>query len=425
MFTSYFSVKSRVAFSCAFITVMVYPNGYDNRYFPFTSEWNSPRTTCEPSHFYTSAAMYVANKAFQDDEDDTTIPEIFGVFDEQKFARAYAIEKNLATTPIEDAVIAGNLPVNTELVDLPWYLEGKIEGQAINFHYEQHLFNNFAFGISGAYMHIFSRQLFSPSIKLLERFNAAQLLELDRIRRMMQDGLGIQAPEWSGSSFSDIDMYIRYGHVWDYVLKNKRIDAGVRFGALIPSGLKRYLPNPASVPFGGNGIAGLYGAFDAEFELKEDWRVGFLFRFSQRFSKIQEQRLPRALEQPLYAATVAKADIKPGMTLIFSPYARIDGLQDGLGLQVRYTLVHHEGDFIRDTMAATRMPPATLRVLNRAQEWQAEVVSATLLYDFAAVRNEGSFSPTIIITWDIPVKIASAQRVSATNRLSCGFNVTF
>lgn len=426
MFTRHFGLQLTIGLFTLSNVLVLYPSGYDNRFFPFTSEWSCPRTTCKPSSFFSSLAIYTSNDAFQDDDKDIGIPEIWGKYDQQKLTKALVLNTD-CSNPISDAITGSGLPANSDMVDLPWRIDGKIEGQAINFHYEQRIFKYVSVGFSGALMHIFSRHLFEPAEDLLRRFGTTpvQLELLDQIRRNTQEKFGLEAPKWSARGLSDIDLYVRLGNVWNYVLKNKRIDAGIRFGVLIPSGKKRDPKNPASIPFGGDGHTGLYFALDSEFELKEDWTIGFLLRFSERFSKTKPVRMPLAFEHPLYAAVLDDAKVNPGSTLIFSPYFRLDSIRDGLGVQMRYTLVSHTSDFTKDSKLATRMPEVRLRDVNKKSSWDAEVLSATILYDFNAVHGEYRLCPTIELTWDVPLKLLTAKGVSKTNRVSFGFCVTF
>ena len=66
---------------------------------------------------------------------------------------------------------------------------------------------------------------------------------------------------------------------------------------IIPTGVKRNIDKPASVPFGGNGYWGAYISGDAEFEVKEDWKIGLLLRMSKRFSQtvLNVCRLPTSV----------------------------------------------------------------------------------------------------------------------------------
>ena len=83
---------------------------------------------------------------------------------------------------------------------------------------------------------------------------------------------------------------------------------------------------------------GVYVAGDVEIELKEDWIVGLYVRFNQRFEKTVQERLPIANEQQLYAATQGAVRIDPGFTSVVAPYAILNGIREGLGIQAQYTL---------------------------------------------------------------------------------------
>ncbi|GAI85308.1 unnamed protein product, partial [marine sediment metagenome] len=100
---------------------------------------------------------------------------------------------------------------------------------------------------------------------------------LDEIRRQMFDDLSLDAQATDRASVGDVDLYFRVGNAWDYTLKFKRVDAGLRVGVLLPAATRRNLNSPASVPFGGKSHYGVYVAGDVELELKDDIKVGLFF----------------------------------------------------------------------------------------------------------------------------------------------------
>jgi hypothetical protein len=391
----------------------------DNRFFYISPEWYFSRTSCERSAIAPYLSLYTANGAYQEDDTGIGIPEIFGSFDQQKLNSAI-VEKD-GINFIQQAITDGMLPQTIEKVPLPWSIDGKIEGQGVNFFYEQYLFRYFSLGFTTAFMHVFSRQNFFSKDDVVNRLNPTQLQSLDVVRRNMFKQLGLESSKWSATGLSDIDVYARCGNVWDYVLKCRKIDAGIRFGVLIPTGVKRDPRNPASIPFGGNGHTGLYLNVDAEFELKEDLKVGFFFRYIGRLPRNTSMRIPIAGEQPLFAALLTNVRVHVGETLIFSPYIEMDGLRDGFGIAARYIFVWHEEDSIKTLEGGTAGLRGFFGQLRKTTGWTGERVTAKFFYDFSAVGEPRRFAPEVALIWDVPVKFWAAEGVSKTNRISLGF----
>lgn len=390
---------------------------YDNRYFPWYLRTFS-RTVCKPSNMVGDLFLLTANDAFLDNDDSGGIPEIWGKYDLTKLANALVKMGNsnpFIGTQFEQYI-------NQEL---PFKVKGKIEGQGVAFNWNQYVTDNVSIGASWFAMHVFSRMRFrfdSLSIGL----DSDQLIMLDALRRSIQNSLGLYAPKFSRAGFSDIDLYVRFGNLWNYSRKFRRIDAGGRLGLYIPTGLTREVNNPASLPFGGNGHWGVYAQTDLEFELKEDWKVGLWLRLIKRFERTKHgYRLPVADEQALFAALLTDALVDPGITFVFSPYVLFEDLRDGLGIQAKYTAVIHEEDSISDPRIVLTGPPPTLKKLNDLTQWRAEYLTLNVFYDFARVRWAKYFAPIVSLMWDIPIQLLIAERVSKTNRISLGVSFSF
>ncbi len=217
---------------------------FDNRWFPLYP-WTYSRTKCKPSVFIGAPFIMTANEAAVDDDECDGIPEVWGKYDLNKLA---------------NGIVASGRPhpfIGTQFDqfigrDIPFKLDGKIEAQGVGFAIEQALTDHISVGGSWYAMHVFSRIHFALADNTLG-LTSEQIAELDKLRRAMQESIGLEAPKFSRSGMSDIDLYIRLGNIWEYTYKFKRIDAGLRAGVLIPSGVTREVNNPASLPFGGNG----------------------------------------------------------------------------------------------------------------------------------------------------------------------------
>jgi hypothetical protein len=390
---------------------------YDNRYFPLLGPY-FPRTPEKPSALLSDVFIMLGHEAFLNSDKSVGIPEILGSYDQNNLANAMVLLGfPNPLSPDFDTLIGK--PIN-------WRMRGKIETEGIAFSYNQQVTEHISFGISWFFMHLFSRIDF-----FMEKLTQAdlgltddELNHLDAIRRQMQQQLGFQAPTWQAAGISDFDMYVRCGKMWEYFLKFKRIDAGVRLGALLPSGVRRQLNNPASIPFGGDGLWGIYLAGDVEFELKEDWKVGLWLRMNQRFGQRLHRRIPIAGEQQLFGAVQGPVFIDAGPSFIVSPYVRLEDLRDGLGLHIQYTVIDHLDDVWKDDRMVP-VPQAMFRPVFKFSEWVAEYITLTIFYDFARVRQEYCSAPIVSFRWDMPVAFFAAEGVSKTNRIALGIVFTF
>ena len=385
---------------------------YDNRFFPLYSRTYS-RTPLKPSNFIPDAFIMTANDAALNNDESIGIPEIFGKYDLNNLANAIVALGR--TNPFQGTQFEPLIGMN-----IIYNMKGKLEAQGAAFEYNQYLTDNVSFGFNFFAMHVFSRinfELAEPSVLGL---TPEQVIALDRLRRGMQQSIWLEAPKFSRVGFSDIDFYFRFGNLWEYTYKFRRIDAGFRLGGMIPTGLTREVNNPASVPFGGNGHWGVYGALDIEFEVKEDWKVGFYGRINKRFEKKKQDRLTLAGEQPLFGALLAPASIDPGINIVAAPYFRIEDIRDGFGIQAKYTYVNHFDDLITDARFGSREPQTQLGPLNDVTDWSSEYLTLNLFYDFARVRVGKTYAPIFSFMWDIPIQFFGTERVSKTQRVSLG-----
>lgn len=404
---------------------------YDNRFFPwirrtFSRYCLQRDSRCSPclrqtSFLFGDLFITTANSAFAkgDDKDETGLYEMFGNYDEGNMEAA--IVKLGLPNPFDTTGL-----MRFKGQEILWRMDGKIASEGFALQYDQHIWRYFSCGFTCFVMHLFAKNDFFLAAKTISNLmiTPEEQLRLDQARRAMNEEVGLEAPTFSSTGFSDIDFYLRMGTIWDYLYKLKRIDAGISLGVMFPSGFKRDILNPASIPFGGDGFWGVYVAGDVEIELKEDWIVGLYVRFNQRFERTIQERLPIANEQQLYAATQGAVQIDPGFTSVISPYVILNGIRDGLGIQGQYTLIFHENDVWKQIQQPNQLP-ATLTQVTKRSRWNAEYMTVNLFYDFSKVRDPYEYPPIVSFKWDIPVKLVCAKRASKTNRVSLGIGLNY
>ena len=397
-----------VFFIGAFVSQTVVAMSFDNRFIPLLQR---PRLTVNGSRSEVAGEIFVttASNAFNELQQDIPLAEIFGKFDQAELAKGIAALGNPNPLPSEFQIMS----------KIPWEVSGKRQAQGVTFRWDQSIMEWLSTGISLYFMRVESRYLFKldavntePHISL----KPGDAVLLDDSRRSMLQEIGICEGTVTQHGFGDIDWYVRFGNMWEYALRFRRIDAGARVGLLIPSGLCRKESEPASIPFGGNGHWGLYGEIDALFELKEDWKVGFLLRLNKRFSDTKDRRMPAAKEPSVFGAAVGQACVDPGVTAIFVPYFLFENLREGLSLGLNYNLAWHQQDSWSNLSGCT----VQLKDVETRSKWSSEYFTVTALYDFGKVKVKRELNPIFTFYWDVPSSLFLSSRVDRAHRVSLG-----
>jgi hypothetical protein len=393
----------------------------DNRYFPFIPRAyiTAPR---QPSHLAMELFFTTAKNAFGYAQEDVGIPELYGEFDLSYLGNSLT-------------AIGGMNPLPIDLIErrIPYKMQGKIQSQGFAFFYRQALHKYVCFGCHIFLMHVDSTISFlAPSVGSMDPFE----LEQDRLK-ILRD-LGLSCGYSSQSGPGDIDLSVRVGNEWDYMFKFRHIQAGAGLGVLFPTGVRRNINNPVSVPFGGNGHWGIYVRGDAEFEVKEDIKVGFIAYASKRLPRVQNVRMPVVLEAEegevndqnialatgpyIFGAARGRARINPGVTFIFSPYLYAENIRDGLGGRIQYTLTDHFSD---DWTIRHKCQNAPVDVLSieRVTPWASDYLSLSVFYDFGKLKFQRCMLPIVQLQWDIPTLFIAGKGVVRTQKV--GLSVEF
>lgn len=401
----------------AFISQCAHALVFDNRHLPLLQR---PRLTIDGtrSEFAMKFFMTTAKEAFNSQQETIPLGELFGPFDQVQLAKGIAALGNPNPLPSEFQGI---------LSRIPWEVSGKRQAQGLAFAWHQSIINWLSTGFSWLFMRVESRHDFKLNTKGIEpniNLTSGDVLLLDENRRDMFSQVCIREGNTAQLGFGDIDWYLRFGNMWEYMYRFRRIDAGVRLGALIPTGVTREPDRPASIPFGGNGHWGVYAAVDALFELKEDWKAGLLLRVNKRFEKTKCMRVPVEKEPSIFGSTVASICVDPGVTAIFSPYVLFENLRAGLALGLNFTLTWHNKDGYRDARA-DKTVPLNLKEVHDFSEWSSEYFTVNVLYDFGKMKVHRDFNPVVTFRWDIPSTLFTASRVDKAQRVSIGIDFLY
>jgi len=390
-----------------------YASFFDNRFFP---PFERPYVTVDqrPSHWALDLFASTSKKAFGVNGKEIGIPELFGELDQAQWAQSFV----LAGCP-------NPLPTEWQMAEIPWTMEGYIQAQGIVPSYQQQITRHFSVGFYGLIMQVQSRYEFFLGFQQSNlMLTPAERLQLGEIRRSMSQAIGLCSDSKHQSGLGDLDIYARFGDIWQYMAKMRRIEAGIRFGLLIPFGQRNKLDYPSSIPFGGNHQWGVYVMGDAEFEIKEDWKLGAWLRASKRFERIETWRMPVGQEPQFLGLVIGRALVDPGVTIMFSPYFSMENLREGLGARVQYTLMYHDYDEWCDARQ-DKIVPTNLKEVIRLSQWTAEYITLTVFYDFGKVKVERGFDPIVRLAWDVPQVLIATRDVPKTHKISLGIEFNF
>ena len=401
-----FTGRLVVAFS--FLThSCLFSTGFDNRFLPFVHE-AVIRTVEQRSHLKAAPFFMIGDSAYgSGPKKKKGIPELSGPFDLRLLAHASETVGN-----------ANRLrPVWQTAYDILWDVHGKIQGQGVIFGGE-YSFGNLSFGASTTFLHLSSNQKFVLPRKTSSDLylTAADEVEIDENRRQTLKDLGFESCQWSDSSFTDTEIFVRYGWVKDYVLKCRQAGCGMKFGLLVPSASLRVQNNPASIPFGGDDMLGFFWGVDGAFELKEDMWFNFLLNLSSRFDKTQVRRLPVKGEPEIFGATQGDVRIDPGVTVEVSPALIFNKIRDRVSFKLQYLFTSHAGDVWSDRRTDKTISVDFSNIYNRSK-WISEYLSCNVFYDYGTVTETKKLSPKIGFSWDIPVKFLKPRDVARTQRI--------
>jgi hypothetical protein len=402
--------------SCMFIASSLQAMVFDNRYLPLFLKPYVRR--CDAfSHFRFQPFFMRADRAFGDMA-TIHLPDLEGSYDLRVLGRA------LSKTGVED-FLRSDLRTRG---NIPWEREGHLEAQGLALYYEYAFNDWFSVGINTLFAHISSRHEFFLRGEQFPQGDREALFEArDRIHKE----LGITPAFFSKTGFGDTDIFIRFGSIWEYLLKCRRIDAGIKFGVLCPTASDRELNNPASIGLGGERHWGAYMDLEGQWELKEDLFFGLMVRASKRFKKTRTLRIPLLGEPFQYGVLKGPVSVNPGWTFVFNPYFMIQGLREGFGASVQYVLVSHLRDSLTDLRPLKEQerfksfePFRPLEPIHARSSWGMEYVSVGAFYDFGKIREHPLY-PKISAYWDIPVEWLVSKRSSKTHSLSLMLELDF
>ncbi|HXW85935.1 MAG TPA: hypothetical protein VEK38_01185 [Candidatus Bathyarchaeia archaeon] len=386
---------------------------YDNRFIPLIAPLRLEPDGV-PSALWINALFGSASIAFNERQEEAPLLEIEGAFDLGQLANAIVVTGK-----------PNPLPSPFQGIRIPYRVDGRLQMQGFNCTYYQKLTKHWSAGFSWLFMGVNTRPIFTLLKKDMTLFfDSGDILELEQARGEAFTEIGITQNRVSQKGFGDVDLYVRYGWTGDHMAKMRFMDIGLTAGMVVPSGVRMLNNAPSSVPFGGDGFWGVYGAVDGTFELKEDLKVGIFGRIMKRFSRVHLERASVVGEPYIFGAAVVPIRRDPGFTIIFSPWIAMEHLHRGLGLGVYYTLTSHQQDFIEDARQHPTFPLDLAEERGRSA-WGTDYVTLQLFYDFGKIKMQRSFDPLLSVRWDIPAQFFVCNRVAKTQRVAVSIALTF
>lgn len=410
--------KKLFIFLLSFFTI--HSTFIDNRFFPFFPQ-NYKRTYERRSTIDDNLFLMFAHSSRDNQEKDGSLFEMFGKYD------LIQITRSMEAVGLENPL----KPDWRSLPDLVFDFSGKMDTQGFWIASELALLKNrcktFSIGERFAIMHVTTRQKFDLSESILNdvKPDEGAKIMLDQERRESSDILGV-CEFFNATGPTDFDFYMRFGNIYEYLYKCRFIDYGLSFGILIPTGLGRDINNAASFAFSADKHFGIYGLLDLSVEFREDWFAGGWMDFVHRFPKAQCLRVPYDQEPLEFGAITGDFYVEPGFTLGWSVFFKVLDFNQGLGGQIKYTMIKHFEDDISDLRADKKT--IVFNQFDRVEDlssWMAEYFTVEMIYALKHAVPCKNLDPYLYINLDAPIKIFGQENVSRTFKLSIGFEVNF
>src|SRR3990167_1456368 len=404
------------------ITSITCPMIWDNRYFPW---FDQLYTGSDSRHgfsdlngfFITSGDAFRFDSKASKDEQIVSLPELWGLLDITKVGASLAAAG--LTNPIPDDW--------RWLSDFSALMPSSMQGQGVAFSCYAPIGKHFGLGANGFIMQLNSFVNVLPTEDSIDKLNLSTPGNQALFTQMMNNiynELGIISTSWQQVGVGDVVVYAALHDTHEYKYKFRKLDWGLHAGVIIPSGLPRDFTNLASVPLGSEfGLWGWFAALFAEFELKEDWKVGIHARITQRMDRCFTGRIPIGDEQPLFAPIIGNLAINSGITGSIAPYCAFEDLRAGFGVLAKYTLTVHEQDSFYARLSELNLV-SKMKKLNYYSGFTQEFATIKLFYDIGHDKNWDK-RPFAYFAWDIPMNHIAGRGFAKTNRISLGCTVNF
>ena len=411
------------------ISISVQATRNVSKYFPFL-EKPADYVTKKKSNVSPALFLISSSSALKQNGGTIGIPELHGSYNLKDIIEGVNTVKIAAGQSSYNPFSSEPGYVNWNTKDIYFRADGKIKGKGISLGLEKNLFGTgFSVGAFASLMHINTsiRFYFSPSnlATSIQNVTQQEVDMLDRVRRSVHTELRLKGDDWSKFGIGDVDAYVKWGHLFDHVMKMKSIDMNIRFGALIPTGDKADKDYSSSKPFMGNEHWGAYADLVTEFELKQNWKLGFMAGLCKQFEKTYDMRIPIYKEPLLFSAIHGNVEVDPGLTYKLCPYFTLENITDGVHFHLRTNMVRHKRDNWIDKrsnkdvlsyLESTRSDIESVRSeKSNLSRWKYTYLTLQAIYDSVDAMKNWKFTPTFYLTYDYPF---GGRNVAKTHQVS-------
>lgn len=377
------------------------------------------------AHLITDGFLILGGDAYRmearaiEEEQIISIPELWG-------------NLKLANVANSLTTIGKSNPIPTDwrwLSDMNAAMTSSLDGQGILIAGFVPIKSFFGIGASTLVMHLDSVVRVLPAADTTKKLYLTIPGNMALFTQMMHSfyqELNISSVISQETGAGDSVVYAALYGIKEYEYKMKKIDGCVLLGCIVPTGVKYNPYNLASVPFGGNGLWGLFLAPTVEFELKDDLKFGLQARVTKRLSRSIKSRIPVNNEQPLFSPYVGSVYEKSGTSFTGTAYLALEEVRGGFGVQLQYTITYHEQDSFSAKAINGPLTKITPDFSNMEchSSFLSEYLTLRVFYDVAHDRD-WKHRPLITACWDIPRNYIGGKAFAKTNRVSLGCTVNF
>jgi hypothetical protein len=372
----------------------------DQRFLPPFIERNPLLGEHKTCAFSFQPYLLLANKSYDSHGEEAAL----FAYDENTYGLRYLDEAVLASARRESSLIKTEW--QRQLFEGPYVMRGRMTGQGaiVNAYFSP--CDCFGFGVRSGLLAIESSMELVRDASKFEGIvhGLGDEQELIALQGRLHEALDVSSLCWQGTGFLDTELFVRAYFDHDYAYMCRYFSLGTELGLVVPTGRKRDCINPASLPFGGVGF-GMYAEVSAEVLLKRDIWLFCFARAQKRFSgALVDERMSIGREPWRFGALSGRLSIDPGFTFAIAPWLIFEGMRDGLGFRVGYTLVSHGKDSIvlADWAPETAKKTPALDLYKTASVWGSECMHVGILYDYSRGKRVRSWEPVLAATVDIP-----------------------
>lgn len=263
-------------------------------------------------------------------------------------------------------------------------------------------------------------------------------LLVDKIRRETHQYIGFHDNAWSAGGFGDVDFFLGYHYYLDHEFLMRSLNILPKVGVLIPTGIRRDRNNPSSVPLMGDGHWGMYGQVHAQFELKQDLRVGLFASGNYQFARSKEERISYFKEPAIFSAVKGTLRVRPGATAMIAPYIILENITEGLQLVAKYTYLRHAADSVKDVRpdksvasyltqtagGGVTQEEITNNIAHKKNltKWRSHYITLQLMLEGNQALAKWNLKPNFYVNYDIPF---GGNGISKTHQVTVGAALNF